>query len=221
MPLLDNDIIVSLSDVSLSYEQRLVLKQVNLAVRKHDFLVITGVNGGGKTTLLRLLLKLIVPTTGAVKYYDEGRELDSLHIGYLPQKNMIDARFPILVEEVVASGLYSTSVLTSSIEKRTQIAQVLSQLGLEKFARSPIGTLSGGELQRTLLARAIISRPQLLVLDEPLSYIDEEFAPRIYDMLARLSQECAIVMVTHQPDKVAGLATRMMRICDGTIVGVE
>ena len=217
MPSLDKDIIVGLSDVSLSYEQRLVLKQVNLAVRKRDFLVITGANGGGKTTLLRLLLKLLKPTDGSVKYYDEGREIDSLHIGYLPQKNMIDARFPISVEEVVASGLYSSSAHTPSIEKKSQIAQVLSQLGLEKFARRPIGELSGGELQRTLLARAIISQPQLLVLDEPLSYIDEAFAPRIYDMLACLAQECAIVMVTHQSDKVARLATKMMKICDGML----
>jgi zinc transport system ATP-binding protein len=216
MPLLDENIIVNLSDVSLSYEQRPILKHVNLAVGKHDFLVITGANGGGKTTLLRLLLKLIEPTAGSVNYYDEGREIGSLPIGYLPQKNMIDTRFPISVEEVVASGLYSSSHLLSK-DKHLRKVQVLSQLGLEKFARRPIGELSGGELQRTLLARAIISQPQLLVLDEPLSYIDEAFAPCIYEMLARLSRECAIIMVTHQPDKVVELATRVMKICDGIL----
>ena len=217
MPSLDKNIIVSLSDVSLSYEQRQVLQHVDLTVGARDFVVITGANGGGKTTLLRLLLKLIKPTTGVVKYYKAGIEVDALHIGYLPQKNMIDSRFPVTVEEVVASGLYTSSLPLSKAEKRNKVEQLLALIGLDGFAHRPIGELSGGGLQRTLLARAIISQPQLLVLDEPLSYIDETFAPRIYEMLAQLAQDCAIVMVTHQPDKVAGLATRILKIANQTL----
>ena len=218
MPSLDKNIIVSLSDVSLSYEQRQVLQHVDLTVGARDFVVITGANGGGKTTLLRLLLKLIKPTTGVVKYYQSGAEVDALHIGYLPQKNMIDSRFPVTVEEVVASGLYTSSLPLSKTEKRNKVEQLLALIGLEGFAHRPIGELSGGGLQRTLLARAIISQPQLLVLDEPLSYIDETFAPRIYEMLAQLAQDCAIVMVTHQPDKVAGLATRILKIANQSLL---
>lgn len=218
MPSLDKNIIVSLSDVSLSYEQRQVLQHVDLTVGARDFVVITGANGGGKTTLLRLLLKLIKPTTGVVKYYQSGAEVDALHIGYLPQKNMIDSRFPVTVEEVVASGLYASSLPLSKAEKRNKVEQLLALIGLEGFAHRPIGELSGGGLQRTLLARAIISQPQLLVLDEPLSYIDETFAPRIYEMLAQLAQDCAIVMVTHQPDKVAGLATRILKIANQSLL---
>ncbi|MBR5843501.1 MAG: metal ABC transporter ATP-binding protein [Bacteroidaceae bacterium] len=218
MPSLDKNIIVSLSDVSLSYEQRQVLQHVDLTVGARDFVVITGANGGGKTTLLRLLLKLIKPTTGVVKYYQSGAEVDALHIGYLPQKNMIDSRFPVTLEEVVASGLYTSSLPLSKTEKRNKVEQLLALIGLEGFAHRPIGELSGGGLQRTLLARAIISQPQLLVLDEPLSYIDETFAPRIYEMLAQLAQDCAIVMVTHQPDKVAGLATRILKIANQSLL---
>lgn len=210
----DNNIIVRLSDVSLSYYERAVLQHVNLAVRERDFIVVTGVNGGGKTSLIRLLLKLIKPTQGVVTYYCNSRVVDRLHIGYLPQKNKIDSNFPISVEEVVESGLQTTSEALSSEERRAQVSGVLAQLGLESFANRPIGELSGGELQRTLLARAIVSKPRLLVLDEPLSYIDETFAPHLYNILAELAQDCAIVMVTHQPDKVADLATRMLKIAD-------
>ena len=194
MPSLDKHIIALLDGVSLTYEQRPILHDLNLAVSNHDFIVITGANGGGKTSLLRLLLKLLKPTAGRVTYYNNGSEIDALHIGYLPQKNMIDSRFPITVGEVVASGLYA------------------SHNPAEEPAR-----VKGGELQRTLLARAIISQPQLLVLDEPLSYIDEAFAPRIYDILSQISSHCAIVMVTHHPDKVAHLATRMMKIEGGKL----
>ena len=214
MPSLDKHIIALLDGVSLTYEQRPILHDLNLAVSNRDFIVITGANGGGKTSLLRLLLKLLKPTAGRVTYYNNGSEIDALHIGYLPQKNMIDSRFPITVGEVVVSGLYASH---NPAEEPARVKAAMELLGIEQFATRPIGELSGGELQRTLLARAIISQPQLLVLDEPLSYIDEAFAPRIYDILSQISSHCAIVMVTHHPDKVAHLATRMMKIESGKL----
>ena len=216
MPSLDKNIIARLEGLSLTYEQRPILQDVNLAISNRDFIVITGANGGGKTSLLRLLLKLIKPTAGCVTYYSDGREVDTLHIGYLPQKNMIDSRFPITVSEVVASGLYTSR---ATVDANARVMATLEMLGLERFATRPIGELSGGELQRTLLARAIISQPQLLVLDEPLSYIDETFAHRIYDILSQMSPNCAIVMVTHHPDKVACMATRLMKIENGKLLG--
>lgn len=215
MPSLDKNIIARLEGLSLTYEQRPILQDVNLAISNRDFIVITGANGGGKTSMLRLLLKLIKPTTGRVTYYSDGREVDTLHIGYLPQKNMIDSRFPITVSEVVASGLYTSR---ATVDANARVMATLEMLGLERFATRPIGELSGGELQRTLLARAIISQPQLLVLDEPLSYIDETFAHRIYDILSQMSPSCAIVMVTHHPDKVACMATRLMKIENGKLL---
>lgn len=214
MPSLDKNIIARLEGLSLTYEQRPVLQDVNLAISNRDFIVITGANGGGKTSMLRLLLKLIKPTAGCVTYYSDGCEVDTLHIGYLPQKNMIDSRFPITVSEVVASGLYTSR---ATVDANARVMATLEMLGLERFATRPIGELSGGELQRTLLARAIISQPQLLVLDEPLSYIDETFAHRIYDILSQMSPSCAIVMVTHHPDKVACMATRLMKIENGKL----
>lgn len=212
MPLPSNNIIVRLQDVSLSYGHTHVLQGVNLEIGARDFVVVTGANGGGKTSLLRVMLKLIAPTSGQVMYLDNGVEIDNLHIGYLPQKNAIDNRFPISVEEVVASGLYAVDKPMSKVERMQQVRLTLQQLELEQLSHRHIGELSGGQLQRALLARAIISRPRLLVLDEPLSYIDEVFAPRIYDILSQLSAHTAVVMVTHRPALVTRLATQNIKV---------
>lgn len=214
MPLPNNNIIVRLQDVSLSYGHTPVLQGVNLEIGTRDFVVVTGANGGGKTSLLRVMLKLIAPTLGQVVHLDNGVEIDNLHIGYLPQKNAIDSRFPISVEEVVASGLYAVDKQMSKANRVQQVKQTLQRLELEQLSHRHIGELSGGQLQRTLLARAIISQPRLLVLDEPLSYIDEAFAPRIYDILSQLSAHTAVVMVTHRPALVAELATQCIKVAD-------
>lgn len=218
MPSLDENIIVKLTDVALSYERRQVLSDINLTVSNHDFIVVTGANGGGKTSMLRVLLKLLPPMSGKVVYYTHGSETDSLPVGYLPQKNGIDSSFPIRVEEVIQSGLYTPRKLFErqpSMQQR--VADVMEELELTALAKRPIGELSGGQLQRTLLGRAIVSSPQLLVLDEPLSYIDELFAPRIYDILSRLSSTTAIVMVTHRPKVVSNMATQIVRIENGRL----
>lgn len=217
MPLPDKDTIAILSGISLSYEQRTILRDVNLTINKRDFVVVTGANGSGKTSLIRILLKLIEPSTGSVSFYCDGRETHTLPIGYLPQKNSIDNRFPISVEEVVSSGLYNPAKAVSRSQVAEQVAELLAYLGLDALAQRHIGVLSGGELQRTLLARAVISQPQLLVLDEPLSYIDEAFTPRIYDLLAQQASRRAVVMVTHRPALVANLATQTIKI-DTTVM---
>lgn len=217
MPLPENKILVSLSDISLSYDGVPVLQHCSVDVATDDFVVVTGPNGGGKTTLLRAMLQLIKPDAGAVCYYDRGAKTDRLHIGYLPQKSTIDSRFPISVGEVVQSGLYDMRHLLSKGQQQEHLKAVLAELGLEQLAHRPIGELSGGQLQRVLLARAVVSAPQLLVLDEPLSYIDGEWCERIYDLLSRWKNDMAIVMVTHYPDRVAGLATKTLRIERGAL----
>lgn len=215
MPLQMNNVLVRLENVSLSYDASLILKHIDLTVSKGDFVVITGPNGGGKTSMLRILLKLVKPTAGSVRYYRQGAVVEHLRIGYLPQKNAIDGHFPITVAEVVASGLYSSQKRRLSASQQLRVDEVLDTLGIGELSSHPIGTLSGGQLQRTLLGRAIISRPELLVLDEPLSYIDEAFGARIYDLLARLSKEATIVMVTHRLGKVSDLATQTLYVDRG------
>lgn len=217
MPLQPTDPLIVLEKVCLSYDNREVLRGIDLVVSRGDFVVITGPNGGGKTSMLRVMLKLLSPTSGHVRYYRGGEEVDHLKIGYLPQKNAIDSRFPITVSEVVASGLYSSGLrrgrLTGAWQLR--IEETLELLGIEELASRSIGRLSGGQLQRALLGRAIISRPELLVLDEPLSYIDEAFGVRIYSLLERLSHATTVVMVTHRPSKASSMATQMLYVDRG------
>lgn len=215
----NNDILVALNDISLSYGNTAVLHHIDLRVSKNDFVVIRGTNGCGKTSLLRVLLKLIKPTSGSVTYYQQNTGNQAFTIGYLSQKNVIDNRFPISVEEVIASGLYPNSKKKTPPELlKTRIEETLAELDLTHLAQRPIGELSGGQLQRTLLGRAIISQPQLLVLDEPLSYIDDTFTPHIYNILSRISKHSAVLMVTHFPALVESLATQNLKIEQGRII---
>ena len=210
----ENEIIISLRNISKRWEGKTALTDINFDVRKGDFIAITGPNGGGKTTLLRILLKLLKPTEGNVTYYRDGKPADELSIGYLPQKNLIDSHFPIDVEEVIASGLIGENLPSNKVKSR--VKETIGLMGLESHAKASIGNLSGGQLQRALLGRAIISRPKLLVLDEPLSYVDKRFEHYIYDLVAELAKTTTLLLVSHEMSTIAGMANRHL-IIDHTL----
>ncbi len=216
-----DDILISLENVSVTFDSQVVLDDVSMSVSKGDFIAVTGPNGGGKTTLLRVMLKLLRPSRGRVTYYYDGSEVKSLRIGYLPQKNMIDHRFPISVEETVRSGLlqgYRGNGCSTS--DRRLFDDVVEMTGISDLLPRAIGELSGGQLQRTLLARAVVSRPDVLVLDEPLSYVDKRFEHRIYDIIDQLNCATAIVLVSHEMSVISGMANRHLvvdhniRVCN-------
>ncbi len=214
MPSADEKII-SLQNVSMKWDMLERLHEVDLIVNKGDFVAITGPNGGGKTTLLRIMLRLLRPSCGKVSYFDNGREVDRLPIGYLPQKNVIDSHFPITLSEVVASGLlYQRNLSKEEISQR--VSEVLETVQLEEHADRTIGELSGGQLQRGLLGRAIISRPEVLVLDEPLSYLDKHFEARIYEIISDIAKRATIILVSHEMSNIACMANRHL-IVDRTI----
>lgn len=208
-PRVDNsaDTIITLDNVSLRRSGKIILEDVNLSIRRGDFFAITGPNGGGKTTLLRLILKLITPTTGTVTYFEHGTGVNRLPIGYLPQKNMIDSRFPITVKEVIKSGLISIKNISDE-ERAQRVRDAIACVGLEERSEFTLDRLSGGQLQRTLLARAIISCPQILVLDEPLSYLDKQFEHRVYDIISELAPSATIILVSHEMSRIASMANR-------------
>lgn len=208
--------VIRLTDVSMRWERRNVLSGVNLAVGRGDFLAVTGPNGGGKTTLLRVILKLLAPTEGTVTYFGcEGRPCDTLPIGYLPQKNMIDSRFPITVREVVASGLLGKTP-SAGAGRDEMVDAMLRTVELHNHASAAIGDLSGGQLQRALLGRALISSPSILVLDEPLSYLDKHFEEHIYRILRDVAPHTTVILVSHEMSVIATMANRHI-IVDHTL----
>lgn len=185
--------IIELRNLSAGYDGRNVLRDINLAIYERDFLGIIGPNGGGKTTLIKCILGLLRPTGGEI-IFDCNPSL-----GYLPQYNTIDRKFPISIEEVILSGLSIQKSLTSRFtpEQQEKGRQVIVRMGLEGLEHRAIGQLSGGQLQRALLGRAIISDPSVLILDEPSTYIDKRFEARLYELLAEINKECAIILVSH------------------------
>lgn len=202
------DIIISLSDITMSYGQRTVLSDVSLQLRRGEFLAVTGPNGGGKSTLLKIMLRLLAPTRGTVEYHSQFTP------GYLPQKNAIDSRFPITVREVIATGLMGRDASRlSKAEKNNRVERMIAEMELTTHANNPIGALSGGQLQRTLLGRALVGNPPLLVLDEPLSYLDKHFEHELYAILSKFhTGGGTIVLVSHEMTTISNMATRHIMV---------
>lgn len=186
--------IVILENISTGYGTKPVVEKVNLSILPNDFIGVLGPNGGGKTTLMKLILGLLQPYSGKVSF-PSGRPAT----GYLPQVSQIDKSFPITVKELVSSGLKDKNPwfphLGSSQRKRLQ--QMLDEAGLTKLASRPIGELSGGQLQKALLSRALINKPRLLILDEPNTHVDKQFERDLYNWLLELNKEMAILLVSH------------------------
>lgn len=195
----DQQPIITLDNVSAAYDRKTVLSGVSLSVYRDDYLGVIGPNGGGKTTLMRLILGLKKPSAGTIRYYRDGHEVRELTMGYLPQYNKIDRDFPISVYEVTLSGLNRQKRLFRPYtpEQHEQARDTIRRLQLQDLQDRPICALSGGQLQRVLLARAIVSRPDVVVLDEPNTYIDKRFQEQMYETLADIHRDCAIIIVSH------------------------
>ncbi|WP_321519594.1 metal ABC transporter ATP-binding protein [uncultured Bacteroides sp.] len=191
--------IIEINHLSAGYDGNIVLRDVNLSVYKHDFLGVIGPNGGGKTTLIKLILGLLKPNSGEIRFYSEGKPVDNISMGYLPQYNAIDKKFPISVYDVVLSGLSrkKSFIKSFSDEHHAQVADIISRMGLQGLEKKAIGQLSGGQLQRALLGRAIVSNPEVVILDEPNTYIDQRFESRLYEILSEINKERAIILVSH------------------------
>lgn len=210
--------LVEIRDLNVGYENKpSVLKGVNLTIYKDDFLGIIGPNGGGKTTLLRAMLGLIKPRSGTVYFYQNGEKTDSLNIGYLPQINRIDKKFPIMVQDVILSGLTLQKKFfqryTDADRKRAE--EVAEKLGVGDLLTRAIGELSGGQLQRVLLGRAIVDNPKLIVLDEPNTYVDKLFETDFYKLLGNINRDIAIVLVSHDVGTIISLVKNIACVNQG------
>lgn len=202
------------TDVELGYdEEPSILSGVNFKLYPREFVGIIGPNGAGKTTFIRSLLGLITPRHGEIRYFSpEGNPLPSITVGYMPQQNHLDKAFPISVSEVVVSGLFGPSTRRATKEMKAKAEDALETVGMLPFARRPIGHLSGGQLQRVLLARAFVSEPMLLVLDEPSTFVDRTFEETMLVLLPELQSKSAIVMVSHNEAHLRQLASRLFQV---------
>lgn len=191
--------IIQINGLCAGYDRKTVLSQVNLTVYEQDFLGIIGPNGGGKTTLIKSILGLHQPNQGEIRFYKNGKEVSEINMGYLPQYNSIDKKFPISVYEVVLSGLSKQKSIFRRYtqEQREQVEQIIVRMGLERMEDRAIGQLSGGQLQRALLGRALVSNPEVVILDEPNTYIDKRFEAKLYSLLEEINKERAIILVSH------------------------
>lgn len=211
MPLPQNKII-AVEDLWLSYTDKYILEDINLDIYQGDFLLVTGPNGGGKTSLLRTIMGLQKPTEGKVTFFKQGESVPTLDIGYLPQKNSIDSRFPITVKEVIESGLMGTKKGKRN-NAGEKIDAILELMGISSLRNKPIGVLSGGQLQRALFGRALIANPEILILDEPVSYIDRQFGERMFEILREQSSRgTTIMMVSHDIAPFITLSNRNLYI---------
>jgi zinc transport system ATP-binding protein len=208
--------LIELNGVTASYGTKTILRNVSLTVRENDFLGVVGPNGGGKTTLLKLMLGLLKPSVGRVVFYDEGgRPQAAPKAGYLPQISRIDRHFPISVYEVIASGLMICAGKKRwgySEAHRRRIDDIIARMGLERLAKRAIGELSGGELQRVLLSRAMVAHPKIVILDEPDTYVDKPFARRLCELLKEINRDTAVVLVSHDREMLLPLAKSIVRV---------
>lgn len=186
-----------MKSLSASYGNKVVLQDINFRVNENDFIGVIGPNGGGKTTLLKVILGLIKPLSGSITFnYDLMRENT---IGYLPQISTGDNNYPVSVTDVILSGMMiRKKIIThmSAADKR-RASEVIDELGLTAVARSSLNEVSGGQLQRVFLGRAIIGNPVLLLLDEPGNFVDSTFENDFYEKLKELNKRMAILMVSH------------------------
>jgi zinc transport system ATP-binding protein len=183
--------------LSASYGPNIVLQDVNFSVMKNDFIGVIGPNGGGKTTLLKIILGLLKPAKGTIVFNTD--LLNSNSIGYLPQMSTGDINYPVTVTDIVLSGLMIRKGIISrmSSSDRIKAGIVLDEMGLSEMAGAALNELSGGQMQRVFLGRAIIGDPRLLLLDEPGNFVDTTFENDFYGKLKELNKRMAILMVSH------------------------
>ncbi len=204
-------IILSIEGLSFKYDDQTVLEDVTIQVEEGEFIGIFGPNGGGKTTLLKLMMGMLRPEKGTIKLLGASPKQVRHKIGYVPQTLHCDKDFPISVFDVVMMGTLSKlpwwGGYTKELKQKAIIA--LEQVGLAQLKKQSFGTLSGGQAQRALIARAIVDSPKILLLDEPTASIDPQAEVEILQLLLNLNKTMTIIMITHDLQVIIDKSKRL------------
>lgn len=200
---------IEIENCFFSFNGAPVLKDVNIRIYHGDFVAVIGPNGGGKTTLVKLILGLLKPKEGRVRLLGDDPARTCRRVGYMPQYSTGEKRFPITVLEVALLGRLGMTGMgcTFTRKDREAAGRVLRLVGMEAYKHKRIAELSGGQIQRTILARALISDPEVLFLDEPMASIDIDGQTLLFDLLGELNKEITILFVTHD----VGLLSRNVK----------
>ncbi len=202
--------ILSLSDVCFDYGGSRVLEDVSFNMVSGDFLAVIGPNGGGKSTLIKLIMGALRPRSGTLRVFETTAEMGRLNVGYLPQLQTLDMAYPITAVEIVEMARLQGRWWKRLTQKDTQDAlNALDQVGILHLADRPLSTLSGGERQRVFIARAIINRPKLLILDEPATSVDVKAENSLYQLLQSLHTQMSILMISHDLVAVSRLVNKI------------
>jgi zinc transport system ATP-binding protein len=193
------DLIVDINNVYFAYNGRTVLEDVSLDIRQGDFIAMIGPNGGGKTTLLKLMLGLLKPAKGKIRVLGDTTKKASHHIGYVSQDVHINRSFPITSIDVVLMGNLGPGKRwgRNTAQDRREALDALERMEIETFANRKIGELSGGQRQRVWIARALVTKPKVLLLDEPTASIDARGQAEFYRLLKELNEDISILVVSH------------------------
>lgn len=204
--------IVELSHVSFAYRESAVLKDVSFSVQEGEFIGIIGPNGGGKTTLLKLIMGFLKPDVGSIHIFGKIPQQTQQLVAYVPQSMRFDRQFPISVLELVLLGRLSHLSWHGQhhhLDKEKAI-EAMEKVGIAHLQNASFGELSGGQAQRALIARALVSEPKLLLLDEPTASVDSQAEMDIYNILDFLKKQMTIMMVTHDLNSVIERVDRVI-----------
>jgi len=217
---MNEDPVIVIKDVNFSYGGLHILENVNIKVKKGEFLSMVGPNGGGKTTLLKIILGLLKPESGEVHILGTLPERSRNRVGYMPQHTLFDPLFPVTVMDVVLMGrLEGRRVGPFSKADKKAVMEVLEEVEMTGFCKRRFSEISGGQRQRVLLSRALVGRPEILLLDEPTASIDLEIEHKLYEILKELNKRMTILIVTHDLGFVSHMVRRV--ICVNKRVAVH
>jgi zinc transport system ATP-binding protein len=203
--------IIKLDGVFFHYEELSVLEDICLTIREKDFLGVVGPNGSGKSTLLKIILGLLTPQKGTVTVFGTSPKEARLKIGYVPQFATFDRNFPISVRDTVLQGRlgHTRSLLGYRREDRVAACRALEEVEILDLHKRPLTALSGGQLQRVLIARALACEPKVLILDEPTAHIDPKVEVGIFELLKKLNERLAVIVVSHDIGFITQYITRV------------